>query len=96
MLVAHPGEEAVGMLYLNPRNGNLDYGVHVVRNFWRRRIGTTILRAAAAIVSSIGLRYVTVVRILGRGGDAGALAFYLANRPKEEYRICLRRPRSRG
>ncbi len=96
VLVARLGEEPVGMTYLNPRNGNLDYGVHVLRPLWRRRIGTSVLRGAAAIAASIGLRYLTVVRILGRGGDRRALAFYRANRPHLEYSICLIREGKRG
>ena len=68
----------------------------MVKPLWGKRIGTTILRAAAAIANSIDLKYIKVVGILDRGGDAEVHAFYRANRPNEEHCICLRRPRSLG
>ncbi|MCD6463151.1 MAG: GNAT family N-acetyltransferase [Thermotogae bacterium] len=33
----------VAMAYLNIRNFNIDYGVHVIRSCWRKKIGTRIL-----------------------------------------------------
>ncbi len=35
--------EPVGSAYYHPESSNIDYGVHVVRWLWRRRIGTRLL-----------------------------------------------------
>ncbi len=43
----------------------MDYGIHVARPFWRRRIGTRLLVEAAGLARRLGKRYLSVVRVLG-------------------------------
>jgi len=44
VVLAYLNDAPVGMAYFNKNNFNIDYGVHVIRNLWRNRIGTRILR----------------------------------------------------
>ncbi len=48
VLLARLGSEPVALTYLNKHNFNLDYEVHVVRELWRRRIGTRVVKEALA------------------------------------------------
>jgi len=75
----------VGATYLNPSSFNMDYGVHVAREFWRRRIGTRLLKEALDVARSEGAELLSVVRMLrskaGTSSDRRAIAFYSANHP---------------
>ncbi len=64
VLIAWLNDEPVGSAYLNRNMGNLDFGVHVVRERWRQRIGTAILEAARQRCLSWGMPRMTVVRML--------------------------------
>jgi len=82
------GEKPVGVAMLNKYNFNIDFGVHVVRGYWRRRIGTRLLSEAAALAESLGAEYLTVVRVLRRSSaDKKALSFYKANKPSLVLRV---------
>ena len=54
VLVTHLRGEAVGSAYYNPTSSNVDFGVHVVRNMWRRGIGTRLLVEAAPVCATPG------------------------------------------
>jgi len=75
----------VGAAYLNLLNYNIDYGVHVARAYWRRRIGTRILWEIAKTAREMGSEYFSVVRVYrkigGTSSDRRAAAFYRANKP---------------
>jgi len=91
LLARLPGGEPVGVAYYNPASGNIDYGVHVSRPYWRRRIGTRLLVEAVGLARSLGRRCVSVVRVL-RGvrptaSDRRAIAFYRANNPVRELNV---------
>ncbi len=79
----------VGVAYLNRVNFNIDFGIHVARGFWRRRIGTRILQELANLAFQYGGRLMTVVRVLGRSraGDRRAISFYRANKPSVRLRV---------
>jgi len=84
ILSAWIGDEVVGIAMLNRYNFNIDFGVHVSRRYWKKRIGTRLLVEAASIAKSKGARYLTVVRVL-RGlketkADKAAISFYRANK----------------
>jgi len=64
VLVAWLGDQPVGSVYLNRGTGNLDFGVHVVQERWRQRVGTAVLEAARQRCLAWGLRRMTVVRVL--------------------------------
>jgi len=64
VLVAWLGDEPVGSTYLNRATGNLDFGVHVVRERWRCRVGTALLEAGRQRCLAWGLSRMTVVRVL--------------------------------
>lgn len=85
VLLAKLQDEAVGLAYLNKHTWNIDYGVHVAREHWRRRIGTTLVHAVSQYVASQGGDYFTVVGWLrspkATTADKRALAFYKANSP---------------
>jgi len=82
VLVATLDGEPVGSAYLNRASGNVDFGVHVRRGWWRRRIGTALLEACRRRCLELGLPRMTVVRVIPltkvRESDARALGFYLA------------------
>ncbi len=85
VMLALLDEIPVGLAYLNRRNFNLDYGVHVVRELWRRRIGTRILKESMNIARKLEGRFISVIRVLrslrGTTSDRRAISFYRANRP---------------
>ena len=83
VLIAWLGERPVGSAYLNRATGNLDFGVHVVRERWRQRVGTALLEAARQRCLAWGLRRMTVVRVLRaltriNSTDQQAWCFYRA------------------
>jgi len=83
VLIAWLGERPVGSTYLNRVTGNLDFGVHVVRERWRQRVGTALLEAARRRCLAWGLRRMTVVRVLRaltriNRADRQAWCFYRA------------------
>ncbi len=84
ILLATLGKRPVGVAYLNRKNFNLDFGVHVIKDLWRRRIGTRLIREALMLAEQLGARYLTVVRWLRKPGSASdrrAVAFYEACNP---------------
>ena len=78
-------DEPVALAYLNTNNFNIDYGVHVVRLHWRKRIGTRILAELLKVAKSMGSSNVSVVRVFrsirGTSSDIRAREFYKANNP---------------
>jgi len=64
VLVAWLGDEPVDSTYLNRATGNLDFGVHVVRERWRQWVGTALLEAGRQRCLAWGLSRMTVVRVL--------------------------------
>lgn len=80
------------MAYLNKYNLNIDYGVHVIRDFWRNRIGTRILREVLNLSKGLDAKYVSVVRILRSlrvsSSDRRAILFYTANNPAIRLTAC--------
>jgi GNAT superfamily N-acetyltransferase len=64
VLLAWLDERPVGSAYLNRATGNLDFGVHVVRELWQQRVGTALLEAARQQCLAWGLPRMTVVRVL--------------------------------
>lgn len=83
VLVAWLGQVPVGSAYLNRSTGNLDFGVHVVRRFWRQRIGTALVEVARRRCLEWGLPRMSVVRLLRalyklNPHDRRALCFYSA------------------
>ncbi len=88
VLVAILSGRPVGLTYLNVKNFNLDYGVHVVRDKWRRRIGTRLLVEAMDLAKEMGSKYLTMFRWLRRkldSRDRAAISFYEANNPRWSY-----------
>ena len=79
------GGEAVASAYLNRQSFNVDYGVHVVRRYWRRRVGTRMLWETFNLARRLGSKYMSVVRVLrsrrGTAADRRAMLFYEANSP---------------
>ena len=39
---------------LNKYNFNIDFGVHVCREYWKKRIGTRLLLEAASLAKDMG------------------------------------------
>ncbi len=64
VLIAWIGDTPVGSVYLNRSTCNLDFGVHVVRERWRQRVGTALLEAARRRCLAWGAARMTVVRVL--------------------------------
>ena len=88
VLSAWLGGKPVGVAMLNKYNFNIDFGVHVVRGYWKRRIGTRLLYEAAVLAEGLGAEYLTVVRVLrGSSADRRALGFYKANKPSLVLRV---------
>ncbi len=91
------GDKPIGSAYYNPISSNIDYGIHVSKPYWKRRIGTRLLVETARLAMSLGHRWISVVRVM-RGikptlSDRRAIAFYRANNPKLElnvYRLAIR------
>ncbi|PLJ77418.1 GNAT family N-acetyltransferase [Infirmifilum sp. SLHALR2] len=97
------GGEPVALAYLNARNFNIDYGVHVARRYWRRRVGTRILAELLSLARELGAKRVSVVRVFrsarGTTSDLRAASFYEANRPSlslEVYRLKTRQSGAQG
>lgn len=59
----------VGSAYLNPRNGNLNFGIHVIQIHWRR-VGSRILREALILTKEMKLGRISLVRVLERSKSA--------------------------
>jgi len=102
VLVAWLDDRPVGSAYLNRATGNLDFGVHVVREMWRQRVGTALLEAARQRCLAWGLPRMTVVRVLRamtriNPTDRQAWCFYCAcgGRLLREGRGFRRKRRSR-
>ena len=91
VFIAFLDDKPVGSAYLNPNSHNIDFGVHVVKEFWRRRIGTRILWEILKYANKKGWRYVTVVRVYrktgGTSSDKRATSFYISNKPNHIWRI---------
>jgi len=83
--------EPVGIAYLNKLNFNIDFGVHVVRKLWRKRIGTRLLHEVLRLASARGAERATVVRIYrqlgGSPSDKAATSFYRANNPSMMFSV---------
>jgi len=85
VLLGYLNDKPVALAYLNVNNFNIDYGIHVVRQYWRRRIGTRLLSEALRMAREKGSKYLSVVRVFrslkGTAGDRRAVGFYRANNP---------------
>jgi len=92
VILAYLNSIPVGMAYLNKNNFNIDYGIHVVKYFWRNRIGTRILIEALELAKKLNASYMSVVRVLRStrifSADRRALEFYKANNPFLRLNIC--------
>lgn len=64
VMLAYLNSTPVGMAYLNKNNLNIDYGIHVVKDFWRNRIGTRILIETLELAKQLNASYMSVVRVL--------------------------------
>jgi hypothetical protein len=91
VILAWLDEEPVGMAYLNKRNFNIDYGIHVKRDFWRMRIGTKILKENLRVSGELGAKHISAVRVLrslrNSSSDRRALSFYKANNPSLKFNV---------
>ncbi len=90
VVVASLNNTPVASAYYNPSSSNIDYGIHVSKRYWRRRIGTRLLTEVASIAYSNGYTWLTVVRVLRINpsqADRRAIAFYRANNPVSELNI---------
>ena len=105
VLVAFLNEEPVCCAYLNRSTGNIDFGIHVKRRYWRMRMGTACLAFSIKYLRDLGFEWVYVVRALRslfrvNGSDAAALSFYTSNGGKVLrdylYSIVKGPPRSRS
>jgi GNAT superfamily N-acetyltransferase len=96
VILAYLNSTPVGMAYLDKNNFNIDYGIHVVREFWRNRIGTRILEETLEVAKQMNASYVSVVRVLRStrllSTDRRALSFYKANKPLLRLNICRLKP----
>jgi len=92
IVLAWLDEEPIGMAYLNKHNFNIDYGIHVKRNYWRKRIGAKLLAEVLRISEGMGSKRVSIVRILrslrNSSSDRRALSFYKANNPSTKCNVC--------
>ena len=81
VIIAFLNSEPVGSAYLNKLTGNIDFGVHVVKSLWRRRIGARLLHECLKLCKSYGFKFMTVVRVINlyKVGEADrrALSFYV-------------------
>jgi GNAT superfamily N-acetyltransferase len=91
VLTALLNDSPVGMAYLNIHNFNIDYGIHVIKPHWRRRIGTALLTKTLELAKSMGASKISVVRIFrsikGTYSDMRATKFYKANNPSTKISI---------
>jgi GNAT superfamily N-acetyltransferase len=85
VLVALLNDSPVGMAYLNIHNFNIDYGVHIIKSYRRKRIGTALLAKILELAKSMGASNISVVRVFrnvkGASTDIRATEFYKANNP---------------
>jgi len=85
VVLAYLNDAPVGMAYFNKNNFNIDYGIHVIRNLWRNRIGTRILRETLDLGKRLGAKHISVVRVLRSlkisFSDKRAILFYRSNNP---------------
>ena len=102
ILIAYLRGEPIGSAYLNPHTGNIDFGVHVVKEFQRMRVGAAILRSARKVFLDLGFRRMFVVRVLRaltkvNESDRIALSFYMGCGGKllREYRGFRRKAKPR-
>ncbi len=91
IFIAYLHNEPVGCAYLNRMSHNIDYGIHVIRKMWRKRIGTRILSEILTYAKEKTWPFVTVIRVFRRLGgtkaDRIAINFYLRNRPHYVWRV---------
>ena len=103
VLVAFLGGQLVGSAYLNRATHHIDFGVHVVREFQRRRVGAAILREALRFYRERGAKWMLVTRVLRaitkiNESDRIALRFYFdcGGKILREYRGFRRKKRPRS
>ncbi len=81
VFIAYLKNKPVGSMYLNKYTGNIDFGIHVIKNFQRRRIGATLLTKAKNYFKAKGFKKMFVVRVLRltkiNNADYAALNFYI-------------------
>ena len=91
IFIGYLNGKPVGSAYFNWISGNIDFGVHVVRDFWRNRIGTRILFELLNFAGKMNFNYVSVIRvfrrIMGSSSDFRARSFYLANNPSFGFEV---------
>lgn len=91
IILAYLGGAPVGSAYYNPRSSNIDYGIHVAREYWGKRIGTGLLVEITKLAKILGMAWISVMRVLrGRKPtlpDRRAIGFYRANNPCLEINI---------
>lgn len=102
VLIAFFKDQPVGSAYLNRFTGNTDFGVHVMQEFQRRRVGTAILKEALRLYREQGAKRMFVTRVLRaitkiNEDDRVALKFYLncGGKVLREYRGFRRKKRPR-
>lgn len=102
VLLAFLDGQPVGSAYLNRLTHHIDFGVHVAREFQRKRVGTAILREALRLCRERGARLMFVTRVLRaitkiNESDRVALRFYLdcGGSILREYRGFRRKKRPR-
>lgn len=85
VILGYLNDTPVAMAYLNTHNFNIDYGIHVIRSHWRKRIGTRLLKEILKLARDRGVSNISIVRIFrkvgGTSSDIRALRFYQANNP---------------
>ena len=64
VLIAYLDNVPVGSAYLNKYTGCIDFGVHVNRKYWRKRIGTALIKYALKHYREKGFERMYVVRVL--------------------------------
>jgi len=78
-------DKPVAVAYLNIHNFNIDYGIHVIKSHWRKRIGTRLLAELLRLAKSMNSDTLSVVRVFrslkGTSSDYRAREFYRANDP---------------
>ncbi len=91
VFIARLNNEAIASAYYNPLSSNIDYGIHIVRRLWRRRVGTRVLHEVLSYAKQLGRSWVSVVRVLrGRkpsASDRRAISFYEANNPQAKLNV---------
>lgn len=96
IVLAYLKDLPAGMAYLNKNNFNIEYGVHLVRNLWRKRIGTRVFLEVLNLAKRLGAKYISVVRILRlltlSSSDRRAILLYKANNPSLRFNVCRIRP----